>query len=218
MDLSDTQTLLKRALRILGNTTLPEDHWALGGGTVLAHYYQHRRSKDIDIFIDDAQCLARLSPRLNDLSEDALDYAEMGHYISLTFPEGKIDFITSTQISNHKPTRKNFLGREIPLEDAVEIIAKKVFYRGNAIVPRDLFDLAVVYDSARKEDVLATLLSIAENTDRFMEALVENDRLHTPLYSIENAEMLLPKGTPYRGQERQICLRLREQYIKMRRC
>lgn len=141
MDLSDTQSLLKRALRILGNATLPETHWALGGGTVLAHYYQHRRSKDIDIFIDDAQCLARLSPRLNDLSEDALDYAEMGHYISLTFPE-----------------------------------------------------------------------------DRFMEALVENDRLHTPLYSIENAEMLLPKGTPYRGQERQICLRLREQYIKMRRC
>jgi hypothetical protein len=43
--------------------------WTFGGGTVLMLRYQHRRSKDIDIFVPDPQYLGYVSPRLSDLAE-----------------------------------------------------------------------------------------------------------------------------------------------------
>ena len=103
MDNSErSQILLERASRILENTSMELADWEIGGGTVLAHYSQHRLSKDIDIFIDDVQKLSSISPRFNDAAEDALDYDEMTNYISLTFPEGKVDFIKCAQ------TRQSF--------------------------------------------------------------------------------------------------------------
>ncbi len=39
--------------------------------------YNHRLSKDIDIFLDDAQLLGGLSPCFNDKSENALEYDEI---------------------------------------------------------------------------------------------------------------------------------------------
>lgn len=45
-------------------------------------------SKGIDIFFDDPQKLASLSPRLNDSVEDEYIAAqEMGNYIKYSFPE-----------------------------------------------------------------------------------------------------------------------------------
>lgn len=67
--------------------------WAVGGGTVLSHYYDHRLSKDIDIFINDPQFLSSLSPRLNEIANEAAGYDETGSFISLTFPEGEVDFM-----------------------------------------------------------------------------------------------------------------------------
>jgi len=37
--------------------------WSLGGGTVLMFHYQHRLSKDIDIFITDPQFLRIHQPQ-----------------------------------------------------------------------------------------------------------------------------------------------------------
>ena len=58
--------LLLQALRIIdslqGNGYRTLD-FRLGGGTVLMFRFGHRVSKDIDVFIDDAQALAYLSPR-----------------------------------------------------------------------------------------------------------------------------------------------------------
>lgn len=44
----------------------PPPDWTFGGGTALMLLYEHRRSKDIDIFLRDPQYLTALSPRLND--------------------------------------------------------------------------------------------------------------------------------------------------------
>ncbi|MEK1893849.1 MAG: nucleotidyl transferase AbiEii/AbiGii toxin family protein [Rhizobium sp.] len=65
--MSHWHTLLDRAIRGLESlkksNVAPED-WTLGGGTALMLHHQHRMSQGIDIFIDDAQYLAFLSPRL----------------------------------------------------------------------------------------------------------------------------------------------------------
>ena len=126
MDNSNSKILLNRAIKILDYANIDISSWAIGGGTVLAHYYNHRLSKDIDIFIDDMQLLSSLSPRFNDISENADDYDEMANYISLAFPEGKVDFIVGSQLTNFKSQKQLFLGYDVYLEDAVEVVAKKI--------------------------------------------------------------------------------------------
>jgi hypothetical protein len=42
--------------------------WTFGGGTVLMFRYQHRHSKDIDIFVPDPQYLGFTTPRLSDIA------------------------------------------------------------------------------------------------------------------------------------------------------
>jgi hypothetical protein len=42
--------------------------WSLGGGTVLMFHYQHRLSKDIDIFIPDPQFLPYINPTLSSIT------------------------------------------------------------------------------------------------------------------------------------------------------
>ena len=54
--------------------------------------------------------LSVLSPRFNNVTEEALDYDEMTNYISLTYPEGKIDFIISPQITSQGVVQETFSG------------------------------------------------------------------------------------------------------------
>lgn len=93
MDSSKNEQLLARAIEITKEAGMGKKMWAVGGGTVLSHYYDHRLSKDIDIFINDPQFLSSLSPRLNEIANEAAGYDETGSFISLTFPEGEVDFM-----------------------------------------------------------------------------------------------------------------------------
>ncbi len=45
----------------------PVPDWVLGGGTALMILADHRLSRDIDVFIDDPQYLALLSPETTDV-------------------------------------------------------------------------------------------------------------------------------------------------------
>ncbi len=59
--------LLRHAFRLVDEIKLhgtADPFWTFGGGTVLMLRYQHRRSKDIDIFVPDPQYLGYVSPRL----------------------------------------------------------------------------------------------------------------------------------------------------------
>ena len=78
--MENSKILLQKAIDILEEADIKDDEWAVGGGTVLAHYYNHRISKDIDIFINDIQLLTLLSPRFNDMSEDAALVAYNGMF------------------------------------------------------------------------------------------------------------------------------------------
>jgi hypothetical protein len=52
--------------------------------------YQHRRSKDIDIFVPDPQYLGYVSPRLSDVAEAiATDYVEAANSVKLIRAEGR---------------------------------------------------------------------------------------------------------------------------------
>ncbi|CDX38162.1 conserved hypothetical protein [Mesorhizobium plurifarium] len=113
----------------------------------------HRLSKDIDAFIDDPQYLSVLSPRLG--GEGAWDhqaYDEAPNYLKLIYPEGEIDFIVASYITN-VPTERKIIGgsglseglsHSIEIEHPVEIALKKLNYRGPLLKVRDVFDIAVV--------------------------------------------------------------------------
>lgn len=111
-------------------------------------HYNHRMSKDIDLFFYDPQLLGYVSPRINDALEGILgDYNEQAFCTRLVFEEGKIDFILAKQLTCHEA--EEFLldsGQVIYREKPAEIIAKKVYYRGEQLKPRDVFDMAVVIE------------------------------------------------------------------------
>lgn len=133
--------LVARASEVLGQDV----EWTLGGGTVLMLDLQHRRSKDIDVFLPHAQTLGLFNPRLSD---DALtvtaDYDESAGHIKLFLPQGEIDFVVAEPLTANPFHRTAVLGHDVLLERPAEIIAKKFWHRGNAATARDLFDLAAV--------------------------------------------------------------------------
>lgn len=111
----------------------------LGGGTRLMLAMEHRISDDIDLFIRDPQWIGYLTPRLNDRFEDVITgYDEGATSLKLRFPQGEVDFIVSMALlglANEVSTDCAFA-----LEPVAEVLAKKLFYRGWALTPRDLFD------------------------------------------------------------------------------
>src|SRR5262249_44608976 len=94
-----------------------------------------------------------LSPRLGGEDVWMCDgYEEAANHLKLKFPEGQIDFIVASAITNLPLERKTIdmtevsLGRShvIDLEHPVEIALKKLYYRSRMLKARDIFDIAVV--------------------------------------------------------------------------
>lgn len=148
--------LLETALKILDSAGISPEEWELGGGTTLAYYFHHRESHDIDVFITDAQYLTMLSPRLNSIAlQSTTDYTETSNYLKLRYPEGEIDFIVAPALTKDHYTCIEWSGRKIRIETPAEIIAKKLFYRAEALKTRDVVDTAVVF--AQNPESLASL-------------------------------------------------------------
>lgn len=143
--------LLPHALSIIGdikNHGTADPFWTLGGGTVLMFRHQHRLSKDIDIFVPDPQYLGFVTPRLSDVAAAVTaDYVEnQSSYVKLIRPEGEIDFVASPNLTEVPFEVWNIDGQHIRVETAVEIVAKKLWHRGNQATARDLFDLSLVIE------------------------------------------------------------------------
>ena len=115
----------------------------LGGGTVLMMHMHHRLSRDIDLFLHDAQWLARLTPRLNDrVAGMVRDYSEQANSVKLVLSAGDIDFVVAGSVTGAEPQETlEFGGHKIVLETTEEILAKKLFFRAALLKPRDAFDL-----------------------------------------------------------------------------
>lgn len=136
------RVLLRDALSILNMSPELNGHWTFGGGTVLSLTLSHRESHDIDIFVDDPQCLSYLSPKF---SGEEGHYDETSNYIKIYRPEGEIDFILAPRLLPTLPLfYPKFEGRSVPCEHPLEIVAKKLRYRGDSFTVRDWFDLMIV--------------------------------------------------------------------------
>lgn len=205
------EILLDNAIKALMAAGIPEDAWSVGGGSVLASYYSHRKSQDIDIFINDAAMLGKLSPDVNDIIKTAIGCTEMAKCISVTFPEGKADFVLSSQFTRFKAKKDQFAGKMVYLNDAVEIVIKNMCNHGNQILPDDIFDLAAVYLSIRKYDLLDELLKIQDEADAFFDKL--DSFPSEKLYSVEHSDLLMYGGFPLKGKELDICKMIKKKYI-----
>jgi hypothetical protein len=142
------EILFQRALILIDDARskdIPVDEWTFGGGTVLMRRHWHRRSRDVDIFIDDPQFIGYLSPRLSPVAESLTSvYSEDSNFVKLNFPEGEIDFVVAPPITAAPAKREMLLGRSFLVETSAEIMAKKIWHRGADITVRDIFDFAMV--------------------------------------------------------------------------
>lgn len=166
-----TELLLEKAIKILEYANIDNSQWSMGGGTILMLNYHHRLSQDVDIFVSNTQYFNGLSPKLNDVAEDADFYQEGERFISLSYPEGKIDFVKAFQVSDYLPTLKHVFNQNIFVDDDIEIVTKKVFFRGASLHPRDLYDLATVYLGPRRSELVKALINIPEQLQEFHDAL-----------------------------------------------
>lgn len=151
--------LLKHAFRLMDDIHrhgIPDPFWTFGGGTVLMLRYQHRHSKDIDIFVPDPQYLGFVTPRLSEIAEEvSSDYVEGNGFVKLIRPEGEIDIVASPNLTDSPFEVWQLLGREVRVETAAEIVAKKLWHRGDRVSARDMFDLSLVIE--REPDALTTV-------------------------------------------------------------
>ena len=138
--------LFNKALLILDCAKIPEEEWTFGGGTALSLYFHHRESKDIDIFLTEAQYLPFLSPRLNEVAREIVDdYTEASNFVKLRFPEGEIDVVVAPYLTKDYCQIMEINGRKVRLETPEEIIVKKLFYRAENLKIRDIVDITIVY-------------------------------------------------------------------------
>jgi len=128
-------------------TVIDRPVWTFGGGTVLMLRLNHRHSRDIDLFVPDPQYLGHLTPRLCDAAEQlTTDYVEAAEYVKLLMPTGEIDIVVGEPLTDRPWEVVAHHGRQICVETNAEIMARKMYYRGDQAKARDLFDLCTVAD------------------------------------------------------------------------
>jgi predicted nucleotidyltransferase component of viral defense system len=126
-------------------TVTVDPPWTFGGGTVLMLRYDHRFSKDIDLFVPDPQYLGYVNPRLGGPAEDLTsEYEENAQFIKLQFAAGEIDVVVGAPLTEPNFEIVDYEGRPVRVETSAEIIAKKMWHRGDQAKARDLFDLCAV--------------------------------------------------------------------------
>jgi hypothetical protein len=150
-------TLLGHALTVIDDMAkrggIKDPFWTFGSGTVLMLRYEHRKSKDIDIFVPDPQYLGFATPRLSDVAAEITnDYVESAGFVKLIRPEGEIDFVAAPNLTPDPFDVWRLGGREVRVEKPCEIVAKKLWHRGDMATARDLFDLTLVIE--KEENLL----------------------------------------------------------------
>jgi Nucleotidyl transferase AbiEii toxin, Type IV TA system len=161
-------------IRQVNTEQLLIDHWTFGGGTAMMLQIGHRESRDVDIFLSDAQLLPLLDPEKHDFQFEIQPAAHQGDgagFQKFAFDKiGEIDFIVGSALTS-LPTKWDFIeGENVLLETIPEIITKKIHYRGASIKPRDIFDIAAAGEQyadslikelkAYRDEVARTLTTI----------------------------------------------------------
>lgn len=168
-------SLFARALKLMSHLEqqISDAHWSFGGGTVLMLRIAHRRSKDIDLFVPDPQYLGYVNPRLSDAAENiSADYVESAEFIKLFLREGEIDVVVGSALTEAPYEMIEYRGRTIRVETSAEIIAKKMWHRGDRAKARDLYDLCAVANAEPEQLRMAEPFMVRHGA-KFLQALVE---------------------------------------------
>jgi predicted nucleotidyltransferase component of viral defense system len=198
------EMLFRYAVERLAATKFSKNLWSFGGGTVLMLKYNHRLSKDIDIFFRDPQLLNAISPRINDAAEDKIQgYSEHTQFTKINFQEGEIDFIVSPQVTDCEPVLENVCGEQIYVDSPVEIIAKKIHFRAKDFMPRDIFDLAIVY-SVEREKLIKNSFAFESSLEILQKRITELKNSNKFRQEI-GALYIMPDGEKYRGKALTLC-------------
>lgn len=74
------------------------------------------------------------------------DYVEQGNFVKLVLDAGEVDVVASPNLTDEPFEIWEIMGQPVKVETAAEIVAKKLYHRGDRATARDLFDLAVVVE------------------------------------------------------------------------
>ena len=155
----------------------PQVSWTFGGGTVLMLRIAHRQSKDIDLFVPDPQYLGYVNPRLSDVAEQVSgDYQEGAEFIKLYFPQGEIDIVAGGALTPQPFEVVEYAGRSLKIETCAEVIAKKIWHRGDQAKARDLYDLCAVAD-AEPAAIAAAAPFFVRHGEAFLQRLEQRAEL-----------------------------------------
>lgn len=167
------QGLFGQALQLMDHLERVTENpqWTFGGGTVLMLRLGHRLSKDIDLFVPDPQYLGYLTPRLSDVAESITgDYEEQAEFLKLYLPTGEIDIVVGTPLTAKPFDDVRFGGRTIRVETCAEVIARKMWHRGNRGKARDLLDLCAVAQ-AEPQAILQAAPFFDRHGEHFLDSL-----------------------------------------------
>lgn len=115
----------------------------LGGGIRLMLEYRHRISNDVDLFVRDAQWLIHFSPRTHrQFGADIQSFEESGSALTLNSKIGQIRLNVAQSLLYEMPETSR--DSVFALDTCAEVIAKKLFYRGELLTCQDLFDWMTV--------------------------------------------------------------------------
>jgi predicted nucleotidyltransferase component of viral defense system len=189
--------LLPHALSIIENIKIhgnKDPFWTFGGGTVLMFRYQHRLSKDIDIFVPDPQYLGFVTPRLSDIAATVTSqYVEdQSSFVKLIRPEGEIDFVAAPNLTESPFEIWNIGGEHIRVETATEIVAKKLWHRGDRATARDLFDLSLVIERD-PESLLKAAKFLLKNAELFISQVASRSGVLKMQFAEIDALNYMPK-------------------------
>lgn len=127
-----------------------------GGGTALAiYYFQHRLSFDIDLFVTDVQILNYLSPKhwIDETNNfNTSKYIDLSNHIRVLEKKNniKVDVLVTQDSSSEYliDDSKAIFNSDIYVESIEDIIAKKIVYRRNDNLTRDIIDIAISINHA----------------------------------------------------------------------
>lgn len=153
---------------------LPNQDYSLirfGGGTALAiYYFQHRLSFDIDLFVTDVQVLNYLSPKhwieeTNNFNNSK--YIDLSNHIRVLEKKNniKVDVLVTQDASTDYllDDSRAIFSSDVYVESIEDIIAKKIIYRRNDNLTRDIIDIAI---SIKHADNILEKLFVAEKINR----------------------------------------------------
>lgn len=155
---------IKDAYPYLPNNDNSQIHF--GGGTALAiYYFQHRLSFDIDLFVTDVQLMNYLSPKHWLEETNAFNggaYIDLANHIRVLYRENniKIDVLVAQDFTGSclVDDSKELFSETVYVESIEDIIAKKIVYRRNDNLTRDIIDIAISIEYA--DNVLKRLFDL----------------------------------------------------------